>query len=110
MGGHAAGEIASARATDVLKKHLQGNQRILQAFAKEPTPFHRNAALSLVEQAIQRACGEIYRLAHKDAAKRGMGTTLVCLVVAGYRDRKSTRLNSSHQIISYAVFCLKKKK
>src|SRR5258708_21500206 len=28
----------------------------------------------------------------------------------GERDRKSTRLNSSHQIISYAVFCLKKKK
>src|SRR5207244_5854679 len=28
----------------------------------------------------------------------------------GRRDRKSTRLNSSHQIISYAVFCLKKKK
>src|SRR5207244_13040509 len=30
---------------------------------------------------------------------------------AGYEqtDRKSTRLNSSHQIISYAVFCLKKK-
>src|SRR5258708_7140024 len=28
----------------------------------------------------------------------------------GKRDRKSTRLNSSHQIISYAVFCLKKKK
>src|SRR5258708_18148219 len=29
---------------------------------------------------------------------------------AGDEDRKSTRLNSSHQIISYAVFCLKKKK
>src|SRR5258708_28150899 len=28
----------------------------------------------------------------------------------GLADRKSTRLNSSHQIISYAVFCLKKKK
>src|SRR5258708_18798831 len=28
----------------------------------------------------------------------------------GKGDRKSTRLNSSHQIISYAVFCLKKKK
>src|SRR5258708_25724075 len=28
----------------------------------------------------------------------------------GATDRKSTRLNSSHQIISYAVFCLKKKK
>src|SRR5258708_25902777 len=29
---------------------------------------------------------------------------------AALSDRKSTRLNSSHQIISYAVFCLKKKK
>src|SRR5258708_14426616 len=29
---------------------------------------------------------------------------------AAETDRKSTRLNSSHQIISYAVFCLKKKK
>src|SRR5258708_22069121 len=29
--------------------------------------------------------------------------------MAGWKDRKSTRLNSSHQIISYAVFCLKKK-
>src|SRR5438034_7592285 len=27
-----------------------------------------------------------------------------------FRDRKSTRLNSSHTVISYAVFCLKKKK
>src|SRR5256885_11119991 len=27
-----------------------------------------------------------------------------------YRDRESTRLNSSHLVISYAVFCLKKKK
>src|SRR5437764_8103577 len=27
-----------------------------------------------------------------------------------HRDRKSTRLNSSHRCISYAVFCLKKKK
>src|SRR2546422_4529050 len=32
------------------------------------------------------------------------------VVVAGYGDRKSTRLNSSHGYISYAVFCLKKKK
>src|SRR2546430_13397905 len=31
-------------------------------------------------------------------------------VVVGQEDRKSTRLNSSHSQISYAVFCLKKKK
>src|SRR5207244_11223007 len=33
-----------------------------------------------------------------------------CFGCFGTLDRKSTRLNSSHQIISYAVFCLKKKK
>src|SRR2546422_8296190 len=32
------------------------------------------------------------------------------LVVSDRQDRKSTRLNSSHGYISYAVFCLKKKK
>src|SRR3712207_8883913 len=32
------------------------------------------------------------------------------LAAAGLQDRKSTRLNSSHANISYAVFCLKKKK
>src|SRR5256885_10673521 len=31
-------------------------------------------------------------------------------VIQGLRDRKSTRLNSSHLVISYAVFCLEKKK
>src|SRR2546430_11836033 len=46
--------------------------------------------------------GEHYVLeAHPPAAPRG---------VVACRDRKSTRLNSSHSQISYAVFCLKKKK
>src|SRR5437879_10161964 len=35
---------------------------------------------------------------------------LLRVVAHGTRDRKSTRLNSSHRCISYAVFCLKKKK
>src|SRR5690606_39461582 len=35
---------------------------------------------------------------------------LVCLIFTEHEDRKSTRLNSSHVKISYAVFCLKKKK
>ena len=34
---------------------------------------------------------------------------LYCPFLVAAADRKSTRLNSSHQIISYAVFCLKKK-
>src|SRR5437879_11353040 len=38
------------------------------------------------------------------------GAALVVLVGSRKRDRKSTRLNSSHRCISYAVFCLKKKR
>src|SRR2546429_2577339 len=43
---------------------------------------------------------------------RTTGKVGVCLVTSGpeaHADRKSTRLNSSHGYISYAVFCLKKK-
>src|SRR2546422_11213354 len=39
----------------------------------------------------------------------GFGSVVVT-TAAGEKDRKSTRLNSSHGYISYAVFCLKKKK
>src|SRR5258708_17362384 len=39
-----------------------------------------------------------------------VGKTKQVIVKKEVEDRKSTRLNSSHQIISYAVFCLKKKK
>src|SRR3712207_7197747 len=35
---------------------------------------------------------------------------LLAIAIAAVLDRKSTRLNSSHANISYAVFCLKKKK
>src|SRR5689334_2800890 len=35
--------------------------------------------------------------------------SVIHLIPDTYRDRKSTRLNSSHSSISYAVFCLKKK-
>src|SRR5258708_14157674 len=57
-----------------------------------------NDAMSRVNVAVavaDDATGRLYEIA---AACRALGL-----------DRKSTRLNSSHQIISYAVFCLKKK-
>src|SRR5258708_31835159 len=41
---------------------------------------------------------------------RGDGGEVLPVLPGQPGDRKSTRLNSSHQIISYAVFCLKKKK
>src|SRR5215475_11674356 len=63
------------------------------------------------------ATTEIYTLSLHDALPiceaRGLHRALCCAVraaTAGDADRKSTRLNSSHVKISYAVFCLKKKK
>src|SRR5256885_13288108 len=41
---------------------------------------------------------------------RGVGGVVAAAGVDHVLDRKSTRLNSSHLVISYAVFCLKKKK
>src|SRR5207248_8829787 len=49
------------------------------------------------------ARGEVSLVARARAARHGAGAALRRL------DRKSTRLNSSHRTISYAVFCLKKK-
>src|SRR2546427_8680117 len=41
----------------------------------------------------------------------GLGDIVICATLEPtHADRKSTRLNSSHSQISYAVFCLKKKK
>src|SRR2546430_4849915 len=48
--------------------------------------------------------GGARRQAHQPAVRRAGADTPAA------RDRKSTRLNSSHSQISYAVFCLKKKK
>src|SRR5437588_8247297 len=47
-------------------------------------------------------CGESFPMQNANSA---WGWYAYCLL-----DRKSTRLNSSHTVISYAVFCLKKKK
>src|SRR5260221_7164175 len=46
----------------------------------------------------------------RDYAKLTAGRSVVDYASVDLPDRKSTRLNSSHTVISYAVFCLKKKK
>src|SRR5690242_21095933 len=56
---------------------------------------------------------EVDRLARKGRPRRPAGTLEITVEsaiteITADRDRKSTRLNSSHMSISYAVFCLKK--
>src|SRR5258708_16522134 len=75
--------------------------------------------MSLIFFFNDTATTEIYTLSLHDALPISMTHPAqeqwmpVCAtrdIVPDTGDRKSTRLNSSHQIISYAVFCLKKKK
>src|SRR5207245_4735837 len=67
------------------------------------TAGHHTHQLGLGEPVEERADGEgSFSLAHEDT-----GGDVERL---GTADRKSTRLNSSHGSISYAVFCLKKQK
>src|SRR5699024_11889903 len=47
---------------------------------------------------------------HSHAILRNLNQLSACAFFVIREDRKSTRLNSSHVSISYAVFCLKKKK
>src|SRR2546430_7806819 len=50
-------------------------------------------------------------ISSREASTTWVSTSPVAgLMVSNFLDRKSTRLNSSHSQISYAVFCLKKKK
>src|SRR5258708_34653817 len=69
------------------------------------TTLFRSRRLPRPRTAARRRCAPARRClsaGRRGRARRRRG--------ARPRDRKSTRLNSSHQIISYAVFCLKKKK
>src|SRR5207244_4914786 len=81
------------------------NDRIL----KEQEDFNRRYNLTV----DWRTLDEYFKRLDKQGAGINLGTfvgaTQVREYVIGYdnRDRKSTRLNSSHQISSYAVFCLK---
>src|SRR5256885_3504294 len=89
-------------------------------------PNHAGAAYSTAgvgndkaaEQLFGRAAGDWYddlTQRHSDAVEKQLKTSLDGLAsvygsLSKYAtDRKSTRLNSSHLVISYAVFCLKKK-
>src|SRR2546426_8561833 len=65
------------------------------------------------QRAFRHARVEEFRPAHvhrKYALFRRLRKRYGNRALALRRDRKSTRLNSSHLVISYAVFCLKKKK
>src|SRR5437762_1187639 len=77
---------------------------VRQLFLDQLVRGKRSAELLPIEHILSRSVPAEFRgaeCAPGDAVARG---------IEAAEDRKSTRLNSSHRCISYAVFCLKKKK
>lgn len=85
MGGHAAGEVASALGVRVTREHWLGSntQRAVSEWARSATLEARRALLSAVKQGVMAAHRTICEQAVADPSKKGMGTTFTGLVVAG---------------------------
>ncbi len=85
MGGHAAGEVASNVAVHAFRGFLHENRALLTEYEQGVGKTTRLDVLRMMEQGVLRACSAVYAEAQKDPAKRGMGTTMVALMVIGTR-------------------------
>src|SRR3989454_9812412 len=84
----------------VLRRHVRGAHRALERLAA-----HADAVAQLHGRGEAALAGEV------EERRRLPGRVADAVAeILDDPDRKSTRLNSSHLVISYAVFCLKKKK
>lgn len=78
MGGHAGGEVASEAAARTVKRHLEEHRAIIDGY--DDSAPARDAILRLVDEAVQAASREVYRLATSEQGKAGMGTTLTMML------------------------------
>ena len=85
MGGHAAGEVASALAVRIIHEEVKKEKQVVEDASTQADGWRSHAikVLQLLETSVQRACARIHEEAKADAAKRGMGTTLSALIIAG---------------------------
>lgn len=83
MGGHAAGEVASAHTVNTIVQTIQAMRPTLA----EITAGRVGAEVlgAALRAAIERACGELYALGRNDESRRGMGSTCTALAIAGRR-------------------------
>lgn len=82
MGGHAAGEVASAMAVEEMKRALETARPQIQSFVNEPSEDSRKQLVSLLETSVQKAHQAVFERGARESDKKGMGTTLDVLLVA----------------------------
>src|SRR2546430_11844406 len=96
-----------------LPEELQLLQKTVRTFVEQTLAPHEKEIEEKdeISRTLISAMGRagLFGIGH-DERWGGQGFGKLGYAVAVEQDRKSTRLNSSHSQISYAVFCLKKKK
>src|SRR5690625_6015753 len=99
--------------------HLKGLMRMIPGMSKmtknldiDDDAFNKVESIILSMTPYERENPEVLNMSRKRRIAKGCGRNLheINVFVKQFEDRKSTRLNSSHVAISYAVFCLQKKK
>src|SRR3989442_10321798 len=104
-------ETAAAQYEYKGKKYYFCNPRCRDRFKANPEQFLAPVKLEIPVSKIEISEGIYTCPMHPEVRQHGPGACPKCgMALEAEIDRKSTRLNSSHVRISYAVFCLKKKK
>src|SRR2546429_429519 len=114
--GEASGDMYAARLASALKQRLDvaifgmGGPQMLAAGVEIITDYSEVSVVGITE-VLKRLPSLTRAMRHLvDEAQRRKPPLAILTDFPGFHlDRKSTRLNSSHGYISYAVFCLKKK-
>lgn len=84
MGGHAAGEVASAEAVDTVHGMVRNGDTALQRLRDGDTDEEAvRSAIRVLESAVQAATYMVFGLAQADPDRQGMGTTLSALAICG---------------------------
>src|SRR3954471_8203485 len=83
MGGHAAGEVASAMAVETVRKTLEGARTEIEAFKKAPSDAGRRGIVQLLQNAVLGAHQAVFQRGQAESDKAGMGTTLDVVLIAG---------------------------
>ena len=118
MGGHAAGEVASAMAVETVRTTLEKAKAEIDAFKKAPTDAGRRGIVQLLQSAVLGAHQAVYQRGQNEADKAGMGTTLDVVLVAGpeafvahvgdsrtylIRDGRSSQITTDHTVAEVLV-------
>ena len=84
MGGFKRGEVASGLACEVVRESIKAGRRTLELHAEQRSTSTTTAVRALLQNAVQRACEEIYQASTALTGDGGrMGTTLDAVLVVG---------------------------